>query len=101
MSKVPKFRLGEEVTYAPNKHVDPVLLTYVETLKNGLNRFFSSQFPSLEYHLEQDNDNVRPCNERFEEDVQEIYLAFKGNDKNKQHAYEILLARRGPHADRK
>lgn len=40
-----KLRPGDEVTYIPGRHADPILLTYVETMKNGMFRFFSSQFP--------------------------------------------------------
>lgn len=101
MSNTSKFRLGEEVTYTPSKNVDSILLTYVETMKNGLNRFFSSQFPSLEYHLAQDHDNIKPYEEKYEEEIQESYLAFKGGDENKQRAYEVLLTRRRPNAKRK
>lgn len=97
MANLSKFKLGEEVTYFSNKSADPILLTYVETMKDGLCRFFSSQFPSLEYHLAHDSNNIKPHEEKYEEEVQESYHAFKGGDENKKRAYEILLARRRPH----
>lgn len=94
MSNISKLKLGDEVTYSPSKNLDPVLLTYVETMKNGLERFFSSQFPSLEYHLARNHDHIGPYEEKYEEEVQEKYIAFKGGDENKKLAYESLLVRR-------
>jgi len=92
-----KLRLGEEVTYLPNKLADPILLTYVETMKNGMGRFFSSQFPTVEYHLAHDNDKIKPYDERYQEEIQEKYYAFKGGDQTKEQAYNVLLARRRSH----
>lgn len=95
MSQSPKikYRLGEQVAYSPNKNLDPVLLTYVEVLKNGLGRFFSSEFPSLEYHIPVDSEKLKTEEIHFE-GVQEKYHAFKGGDDKKRQAYEILLTRR-------
>ena len=101
MSNISKLRPGEEVTYIPNRNADPILLTYVETMKNGLNRFFSSQFPSLEYHLAHNHEAIKPHEEKYEEEIQENYIAFKGGDENKRHAYEVLLTRRRPNVKRK
>jgi len=98
MSSAPKFRPGEEVTYIPNKNAEPVLLTYIETMKNGINRFFSSQFPSLEFHIVHGHESIKPYEEKYEEEIQEKYIAFKGGEEKKQHAYEIFLARRGQNA---
>jgi len=92
-----KFRLGEEVTYEAHKLADPILLTYVETMKNGMYRFFSSQFPTLEYHLAHNTDKIKPYDERYQEEIQEKYLTFKGGDTSKERAYQVLLARRRSH----
>ena len=92
-----KFRSGEEVTYEAHKLADPILLTYVETMKNGMGRFFCSQFPTLEYHLAHDSDKIKPYDERYQEEVQEKYLTFKGGDIAKEQAYEALLSRRRSH----
>ena len=91
-----KFKLkpGEEVTYEPSKLADPILLTYVETMKNGMYRFFSSHFPSLEYYLAHDTDKIKPYDERYQEEIQEKYIAFKGGDFAKKHAYQSLLVNR-------
>ena len=89
-----KFKLGDQVAYAPSKNLDPVSLTYVEVLKNGLGRFFSSEFPALEYHLSLDSEKLSVEEEVPLEAVQEKYLAFKGGDDKKRQAYEILLAKR-------
>lgn len=93
-----KLRPGDEVTYIPGRHADPILLTYVETMKNGMFRFFSSQFPTVEYHLEHDTDRIRSYDEQFSQEVEEKYLAFKGNDEAKKCAYQILVANRRSHA---
>lgn len=92
-----RLKCGDEVTYIANKYTDPQLLTFVETMKNGINRYFSSQFPTLEYHLEHDNNHIHPYDESYQEEIQEKYFAFKGGDTNKQRAYEILLTNRGIH----
>lgn len=101
MSKMSKLRPGDEVTYVPNRNVDPVILTYVETMKNGLDRFFSSQFPTLEYHLAPGHDHIRPHDESYEEEIHEKYVAFRGRDGAKRQAYEILLSRRNANAKHK
>lgn len=92
-----KLRAGDEVTYLPGKQIDPILLTYVETMKNGMGRFFSSQFPTVEYHLAHDNDKIKPYDERYQEEVLEKYLVFKGNDQAKEQAYNTMLVRRKNH----
>ena len=90
-----KLKLGDEVLYVPNKHVDPLLLTFVETMKNGLDRYFSSEFPTMEYHLEQNIPSILPYEEKYVTQPQEAYVAFKGKDGSKRLAYESLLLKRG------
>lgn len=82
-------KLGDKVTYVANKNADPVLLTYIEKLKNGQGRFFVSKRPSLEYHLDLDSVSIKPYDERLEEDFEESYVAFRGCDENKRKAYEM------------
>lgn len=89
-----KYKLGEQVVYSPSKNLDPVLLTYVEVLKNGLGRFFSSEFPSLEYHISLDSEKFSNQEPIPFEGTKETYLAFRGGDDKKRQAYEVLLARR-------
>ena len=90
------FKVGEEFIFTASKNKEPVVLTYVETMRDGKNRFFSSQKPTLEYHLEKDNPNIQACNnEPNWESLDEKFYAFKDDDKAKQQAYNVLLARRG------
>lgn len=92
--RVPK--TGDEFIYCRSKNHEHVVLTYVETMPDGKYRFFSSQKPSLEYHLEKDSPSISPCNDEPNwESLDEKYHAFKGDDKAKQQAYHVLLARRG------
>jgi len=86
-----KFRLGQQVTYTPGRNLDPIRLTYVEVLKNGLGRFFSSAYPSLEYHISLNSDRLSEEDTVTFEGVQEKYHAFKGGDDKKRQAYEVLL----------
>ena len=89
-----KLKCGDQVSYTANKHADPILLTFVEPLRNGINRFFSSEFPTQEYHLANDSDRIQPFEEKYQSQIQEKYHAFKGGDDKKRQAYEILSAGR-------
>lgn len=91
---VVKLKCGDQVTYVPSKNTDPVILTFVETMKGGMNRFFSSEFPTLEYHLAINCDRIQQYEEKYQNQRQETYLAFRGGDDKKRQAYEILLAKR-------
>lgn len=88
-----KFKLGQQVVYLANKNAEPQLLTYVEILKNGLGRFFSSHYPALEYHISTESDKLSAAETVIFEGLQEKYLAFKGGDERKQQAYQVLLTR--------
>ena len=88
-------RTGDEFVYTRNRNFDPVFLTYIENMPGGLRRYFSSQFPSLEYHIDPECEHVKPCSDNYGEEVQETYITFKGNDNNKRKAYEILMLKRG------
>jgi hypothetical protein len=87
-----KFKLGQQVLYNVNKHTN-LVLTFVEVTKNGLGRFFISQFPSLEYYLHLDSEKIKVENDIPFEELQEEYVAFKGGDDKKQQAYNLLLVR--------
>ena len=89
-----KLKNGDEVLYLNRTH-DAVPLVFVETTKNGLNRFFSAQFPTMEYHLANDCPQISEFQEPFKEEIEEQYVAFSGPNSNKRKAYEALLARRG------
>ena len=86
-----KLKHGDEYVYFASKRHDAVYLTYVEKLKNGLHRFFSTEYPSLEYHL---NDRISDIQKTSCYDVvpAEEYIAF--SDEQKKSAYLLVLKRR-------
>jgi hypothetical protein len=90
------FKAGEEFIYTPpSKDSEPVWLTYVEKLKCGLHRLFSSESPVLEYHIPEESFSQSDEKKNPKPDVTVKYSAFVGGDNSKQIAYEKLLSARG------
>ena len=90
------FRLknGNEYNYISNKSLSCVALTYVGPLKNGLHRFFSTEYPSVDYYLDPNSSNIEEIQQAYVDPV-ESYIAFAGKDEEKKKAYLALLKRRG------
>lgn len=91
-----KFIIGEEFIYRPpSKDAEPVWLTYVEKMKNGLHRLFSSEAPVLEYHIRE--EDFLACDSRIfpKPEVSTKYHTFSGGNDAKRTAYEKLLISRG------
>lgn len=87
-------KIGNEYLYQASKNVDPVWLTYISEMKNGLHRFFSSEFPTLEYHISSEKVSVESPKDYPLPSIAENYIAFKGDDSSKEKAYLLLLKRR-------
>jgi hypothetical protein len=93
-----KFKNGNEYDYAPSKNLDSVALTYVGPLKDGLHRFFLTESPSVDYHLDPSVSKIEEI-QYAKVDPAETYIAFAGKDEEKRKAYLILLRRRGIKAE--
>lgn len=93
------FKAGEEFIYIPPcKDAEPVWLTYVEKMKGGLHRLFSSEMPVLEYHIHEESFSQCTDKKHPKPDIIVKYLAFVGGDTAKQIAYQKLLSSRGVRA---
>lgn len=91
-----KFKAGDEFVYKPpSKDAEPVWLTYIQSMKGGLHRLFSSETPALEYHIHEDSFCVGDVRQYPKPDLNVRYHAFAGNDGMKQEAYEKLMSSRG------
>lgn len=89
-----KLQQGEEYAYEPNRNTGPIVLTYVEKLTDDTHRFFSSEFPSLDYHIGLDRVRLMSDDVQLPSPAEAIHT-FSGADSQKKKAYEILLAKRG------
>lgn len=87
-------KIGNEYLYQASKNSDPIWVTYVSDLKSGLHRFFSSEFPTLEYHVSPDKVEPSSSKDFPLPQIAENYVAFKGDDQAKEKAYQILVKRR-------
>lgn len=91
-----KFKVGEEFIYRPpSKDAEPVWLTYVQSLKGGLHRLFSSESPTIEYHIQEDSFSSGDVKSFPKPDINVKYEAFVGGDDAKREAYEKLMSSRG------
>ena len=90
-----KFKLGEEYLYIPGKNVDPVWLTYVCPLSAGMHRLFSSENPTLEYHVSSETLGKGDSKDHPKPEISVKFISISGGDESKKEAYNRLAVSRG------
>lgn len=94
-TKNSKFKSGEEFIYLSYKNAEPVWLTYVSDLGQGLHRLFCTENPTLEYHVHEDSLEKGNTKKNPKPEIITRIIAMPDTDKDKRNAYNILAARMG------
>ena len=92
-----QFKQGHEYFYRKSNLSEPIWLTYVQKIKSeDRHILFSSEFPTVDYHLVDSNLDIGDSKEVTFPQILETYVAFSGDNAEKKKAYDILMKRRGP-----
>lgn len=93
--KSTKFKLGDEFLYVGNRSAEPIWLTYVSAMNSGLHRLFSTDNPTLEYHIQESLFEKGDPKKNPKPEFTVRYAAMSGNDEDKRAAYNCLAAKMG------